>query len=82
MAGRPAEPLVGEPDCGCGGGVGLRREGAGEVEAIRVSLVGVFRQRPRQHGVEVREIGSAVRYPRRRRTQMVADDDGGIRVWK
>ncbi len=36
------------------------REGSGEVEAIRVSLVGVFGQRPCQHGVKVREIGSSV----------------------
>ena len=44
------------------------REGSGKVDAIRVSLVGVFGQRPCQHGVEVREIGSALRYPRWWRT--------------
>jgi hypothetical protein len=46
----------------------MLREGSGKVEATRVALVGVFGQRPCQHGVEVREIGSAVRYSRRWRT--------------
>jgi hypothetical protein len=56
----------------------LLREGSGKVEAGWVSLVGVFGQRPREHAVEVREIGSVVRYPRWRRTQVVADDDSAI----
>ena len=56
----------------------LLREGSGKVDAIRVSLVGVFGQRPCQHGVEVREIGSALRYPRWWRTEMVADYDSAI----
>ena len=60
----------------------LLREGSGKVEATRVSLVGVFGQRPCQHGVEVREIGSAVRYSRWWRTQMLADHDSAIRVLK
>jgi hypothetical protein len=36
------------------------RKGLGKIETIRVSVVGGFGQRPRQYGVEVREIGSAV----------------------
>jgi hypothetical protein len=40
------------------------REGLGKVEAAGVSVVGVFGQRSREDAVEVREIGSAVRYPR------------------
>jgi hypothetical protein len=60
----------------------LLREGSGEVHAGRVALARDFGERPRQHSVEVCEIGSTVRYPRRLRTQMVADDDGGVRVLK
>jgi hypothetical protein len=60
----------------------LPREGSGEVEAILIPLGGVFCQRPCQYGVEVCEIGSAVRYPRWLRTQMVADDDSAVRIIK
>jgi hypothetical protein len=56
----------------------LLREGSREVDAVRVSLIRLFGQRPRQDGVEVREIGSALRYPRWWRTQLVADDNGAI----
>ena len=58
----------------------LLREGSGKVGALRVTLVGVFGQRPCQHGVEVREIGSALRYPRWWRTYVLADHDSAIRV--
>ena len=57
-------------------------KGSGEVEAIRVSPVWVFGQRPCQHGIEVCEIRSAVRYARWLRTQMVTDDDSAIRIMK
>ena len=56
----------------------LLREGSGKVDAIRVSLLRVFGQRPCQHGVQVREIGSALRYPRWWCTEMVADYDSAI----
>ena len=57
-------------------------KGSGEVETIRVSPVGVFGQRLCQHGIEVREFGSAVRNARWRGTQMVTDDDSAIRIIK
>ena len=60
----------------------LLREGSGEVEAGWVSLAGVFGQRPCEHGVEVREIGSVVRYPRWRHVKVVTDDDSAVRIVK
>jgi hypothetical protein len=56
----------------------LLREGSGKVDAIRVPLARVFGQRPCQHGVQVREIWSALRYPRWWRIEMVADYDSAI----
>ena len=63
------------------GGIAARtllREGSGKVDAIRVPLARVLGQRPCQHGVQVRELRSALRYPRRWRTEVVADYDGAI----
>jgi hypothetical protein len=60
----------------------LLGEGAGEVKARRIAIVWVFRQRLSEHSVEVREIGPALRQPRRRRAEMVTDDDSAIRVLK
>jgi hypothetical protein len=56
----------------------LLREGSGKVGAIRVPLARVFGQRPCQHRVQVREIGSALRNPRWWRIEMVADYDSAI----
>ena len=60
----------------------LLREGSSKVDAIQVAFARVFGQRPCQHGVQVREIGSALRYPRWWRTEMVAEYDSAIRVLK
>ncbi|OMC46025.1 hypothetical protein A5745_13635 [Mycobacterium sp. IS-2888] len=38
----------------------LLREGPGEIDAGRVSLFRILCQRPDQHGVQMREIGSAL----------------------
>ena len=61
---------------------GSRRVRARASQATRVALACVLGQRPRQHRVEVRELGSAARYARWWRGKMVADDDSTIRVLK